>query len=433
MTDYRWMVTENLEHRGSPKRRWLWAAATGLILILLVAAFAAGVYADRLLNPSASVPTSEPPGVANQFQVFWQAWNLVDRYYVDKSAVDPKRMTYGAISGMLDSLGDVGHTRFLTPEDLKAEQETLAGKLQGIGIEVTIRNGLPTVVAPIDGSPAAEAGLRPGDVIVKVNGEPTSKMTLSQVVSKIRGPAGTQVTITIVHQGSTELIDRTITRATIQVPNVTWAILPGRPVAVVRISQFGEGEADELISALNSARSAGAKAIVLDLRNSPGGYVDQAVRTASQFLSSGVVYIERDRDGNQKPVNVRGKGVATDIPTVTLVNEGTASASEILAGALQDNGRSKVIGQRTFGTGTVLSLFQLKDGSAIYLGTSEWLTPKGRAIRNNGIEPDVEVALASDTSPLVPGAIKGMNWQQIEHSGDSQLLKALELLQEPNP
>jgi carboxyl-terminal processing protease len=427
------MVTQNLEQHRSPKRWWLWAAGLVLVLMLATAAFAAGIYADRLLNPAATVPTTEPAGVTDQFQVFWQAWNLAERYYVDKTALDPKRMTYGAISGMLDSLGDVGHTRFLTPEDLKAEQEALAGKLQGIGIEVTIRNGLPTVVAPIDGSPAAEAGLRPGDVIVKVNGELTSKMSLSQVVSKIRGPAGTQVTITIVHRGSTEMIDKTITRANIQVPNVTWAMLPGRSVAVVRISQFGEGEADELNNALNGARTAGAKGLVLDLRNSPGGYVDQAVRSASQFMNSGVVYIERDRDGNQKPVSVRGRGIATDMPMVTLVNEGTASASEILAGALQDNGRSKIVGQRTFGTGTVLSLFQLKDGSAIYLGTSEWLTPKGKAIRNNGIEPDIEEPMASDASPLVPGAIKRMNWQQIQQSGDAQLLKALELLTETNP
>ncbi len=430
MTEHPWMVTENLEQHRPPKRWWLWAAGLALVLILTAAAFAAGIYADRLLNPAADIPTTEPPGVADQFRVFWQAWNLVERYYVDRSAINAKQMTYGAISGMLDSLGDVGHTRFLTPEDLKAEQETLAGKLQGIGIEVSIRNGLPTVVAPIDGTPAAEAGLRPGDVIVKVNGEPTSKLSLSQVVSKIRGPAGTSVTITIVRPGSTELIDKTITRANIQVPNVTWAMLPGQTIAVVRISQFGEGEADELVKALNDARSAGAEALVLDLRNSPGGYVDQAVRTASQFMSSGVVYIERDRDGNQKPVSVRGRGSATDIPMVTLVNEGTASASEILAGALQDNGRCQVVGQRTFGTGTVLSLFQLQDGSAIYLGTSEWLTPKGRAIRNNGIEPDIEVPLASDASPLVPGAIKRMTWMQIEQSGDAQLLKAIDVLRE---
>ncbi len=424
-------MTDTAPQQG-PRSPWRVGLAAVIAALVIAAAFAAGVIADRSFNPSVSVPTSEPPEVAGQFQVFWQAWNLVNQYYVDKSALDPKRMTYGAISGMLDSLGDIGHTRFLRPEDLKAEQETLSGKLEGIGIEVSIRNGVPTVVAPIDGTPAAEAGLRPGDVIVKVNGEPTSKMSLSQVVSKIRGPAGTQVTITIVHQGSTELIDKTIVRANIQVPNVTWALVPGRPVAILRISQFGQGEADQLIQAVGDAQKAGATKFVLDLRNSPGGYVDQAVRTASQFLSSGIVYIERDRDGNQKPVRVQGKGTATDIPMVTLVNAGTASASEILAGALQDNGRSKVVGERTFGTGTVLSLFQLKDGSALYLGTSEWLTPKGKAIRNNGIEPDIEVPLASDASPLVPGAIKRMSWEQVTLSGDSQLLKALDLLQEEN-
>lgn len=395
-------------------------------LLLLSVGFAAGVAADRsfLLPETAVQAASDTPS----FNVFWQAWDLVEKHYVDRSALDATKMTYGAVEGMLLSLGDTGHTRFLTPEDLKFEREALSGSLEGIGAEIEVRDGLPVVVAPIPDSPAQRAGVRSGDVIMRVDGKDVSNLSVEEVVRVVRGTPGTQVTLSLIHRGDTQITDITITRAKINVPSVTWSMLPGTKVAHVLVSRFAERASDETVAALKAAQEQGATAIILDLRNDPGGIRDEAIAVASQFLKDGNVLIQEDAEGKRTEFKVKPGGVALDTPMVVLINEGSASSAEIVAGALQDHRRAVLIGKTTFGTGTVLSSFQLSDGSAVLLGTEQWLTPSGRQIWHQGIEPDIEVTLPPDAVPLTPSQEAGLTAEQLQSSQDAQLLRALKEL-----
>ncbi|MCL4535040.1 MAG: S41 family peptidase [Bacteroidetes bacterium] len=402
-------------------------------LILLGGGFVGGVSAERAgVLPGTLV--FEPPDVASTFSIFWETWDLVQQHYVDRSAINPVQMTYGAIQGMLASLGDVGHTRFLSPQDLKSEQESLSGQLQGIGAELGVRNGRPTIVAPIPGSPAQKAGLRPGDTIVRVDGQDVSSLSLDQIVSLVRGKPGTSVTLTVIHRGETSLTNITIVRAEVKVPMVSWATLPGTTVAHVQVSEFGEHSTDQLVAAINAAHAAGATGLILDLRNNPGGLLQEAVGTASQFLRDGNVLLERDAQGHTRPFPVQSGGVALDDPLVVLVNEGSASSAEVVAGAIQDHKRAPLVGTITFGTGTVLTQYNLSDGSAVLLGTSEWLTPDGHQIWHHGIVPNIQVALPPDAVPLIPEEESSLTPEQLQASQDTQLLRALqELTQSTTP
>jgi carboxyl-terminal processing protease len=403
-----------------------WLPFMGLAVVLSLAlGFGGGVAYQRWYVQQGTSP-SEPADAQATFGVFWQAWRLVKEYYVDQSVATPQRLTYGAISGMLDSLGDTGHTRFLSPSDRTAENNSLAGKLDGIGVEVELRNDQITIVAPLDNSPAERAGLKAGDVIVKVNGQDVTHLGLDAVSNLIRGPEGTQVQLTILRPGASEFLQFTLTREVVHVPDVTWTTVPGQHIAQVRISSFGTGTDDELRTALKQARAAGDTALILDLRNDPGGLLDEAVKVASEFISSGNVLLEQDRSGKQTPVPVDAGGVDPKEPMVVLVDHGTASAAEIVAGALQDHNRATVVGEQTFGTGTVLHEYPLSDGSAILLGVSEWLTPNGHFIRNNGITPDQVVAEASSTEPLTPLEERSMSATAVQQSGDQQLLRAIQ-------
>jgi carboxyl-terminal processing protease len=369
-----------------------------------------------------------PADAENHYRLIAEAWNTVHRVYVDRKAIDPQNMTYGAISGMVDALGDTGHSRFLTPEMVEQEESYAKGKLEGIGAELRMKNDQLVIVAPLDDSPAQKAGLRAGEIILKVNGEEVSNLPLERAVARIMGPAGSSVALTILNPKTGSVRDVNLVRAKVILRNVTWQRQPGTPIAHIRIAIFSKGVTKDLRKVLLDIQREKLGAIILDLRNNPGGLFDEAVGTASQFLDRGNVLFEKDAGGKLKPVPVSSGGMAYFIPMVVLVNQGTASAPEIVAGALQDAQRATLIGEKTFGTGTVLEKFPLSDSSALMLAIEEWLTPSGRTIWHKGISPDINVSLPPDIDPLFPGTKKDITPMELRNSGDKQLLRALDLL-----
>jgi len=409
-----------------------------LVVVCLGLGLAGGVVLERELLaqslPTAATGTQptltvEAPGdPQTDFGLIREAWDRIQQSYVDRPAVDDQHLTYGAIGGMVDALGDTGHSRFLSPEMVQAQHDFTSGEFEGIGAYVEMKDGHVVVVAPMDGTPAQQAGLRPGDVILQVDGQNAVGLPIDQVIDRILGEAGTPVTLTILTPDTGQTREVTLIRAHIAVHNVVWQRLPGTDVTHLRVVAFSKGVTDDLARALSEIQQQGLTSIVLDLRSNPGGLLDEAVGVASQFLASGNVLLEQDAQGKVTPVPVKKGGLAPDIPLVVLVNGGTASAAEIVSGALQDAGRARLVGETTFGTGTVLNEFSLSDGSALLLATEEWLTPNGRVIWHQGIAPDEVVALPTDAAPLLPETESGMTPEKLQSSGDAQLLRALGLL-----
>lgn len=397
-------------------------------LALLALGLAGGVVLDRQVLLAVAPPNTIPSDAIPDFQLMAEAWNTIQQDYVDRPAVQPGPLTYGAISGMVDALGDTGHSRFLSPEMALEEHNLTQGQFDGIGAEVQMKGGHVVIVAPIDGSPAQRAGLHPGDIILKVDGQDVADLPLYQVVARILGPAGSQVTLTVLDPSTARVRDVTLKRAHITIQNVTWQRLPGTAVAHVRIAVFSQGVTSELQRVLKDIRQQQLTGVILDLRNDPGGLLDEAVGVANQFLDKGDVLQEKDAKGQVKAIPVQPGGVATDVPLVVLINQGTASAAEIVAGALQDAHRAVLVGETTFGTGTVLNEFRLSDGSALLLATEEWLTPQGRTIWHKGITPDEAVSLPPDASPLIPEGERDLTPTQFQTIPDLQLLEALNLL-----
>ena len=418
---------ENTQNPKKPNMKWLRPVGTAFFAVCILAAgFGGGMYYTTYQNRNSDTITVSKADKAD-YELIKQAWDDIQTKYVDQSVVSSQLLAYGAISGMVDSLGDTGHSVFLTPAEVQQENQAIAGKLDGIGAEVSEKNGNVVVVAPIDGSPAQKAGLQSGDIILKVDG--TAVTGVQDAVTHIRGTPGTSVTITIINTAGTTL-DLTIVRAEIHINSVVWQMLPGTTIADLRISSFSDGTSAALDTALAAIKAQGATAIVLDLRDNPGGLLNEAEGVASRFLIGGDVLEEKDINGNIKKDAVLSNVTKTDLPMTVLVNGGTASAAEIVSGALQDRGRAKVIGQNTFGTGTALVGFSLTDGSEVVLGVSEWLTPSGKSIWHTGLTPDTVVTLATGVAPLLPEAIKGMTAAQLQTSGDTQLLDAINLLQQ---
>jgi carboxyl-terminal processing protease len=397
------------------------------LFFLLAAAFAAGILVERsgrLLMPFHYTP----PGLERLFAPFWETWHLIEEHYVDRSVVEPHHMTQGAIAGLLASLGDFGHTTYLTHDELEQMEHGLAGQFEGIGARLGIRKRQPIIVHTFPDSPARLGGLRPGDILLEVNARSVTGLPIDRIASLVRGPAGGVVHLRITREGIAGPLDFNITRGKVDVPDVSWHLLPGMPIAHVAIINFGEKAHTQLLSVLSEARSQGVQALLLDLRGNPGGLKDQAVAVTSEFLTEGNVFLEQDAQGNRTAVPVRPGAHAADIPIVVLIDEGTASSAEIFAGAIQDHGRGKLVGTRTFGTGTVLQPFSLSDGSAILLAVTEWLTPNGRQIWHKGITPDVEVASPEGASILMPETEGDLSAADLAKSEDKQLLKALDLL-----
>jgi carboxyl-terminal processing protease len=410
------------------KRAMTWRPPLWLVVVLMATTLALGTGAGYVQGASQGGECPKSEAICSEFATFWQVWDLAESRFLDPEAADADQMIAGAINGMLDTLDDQGHTRYNTPEEWARQQESLSGEFEGIGAYVGQEGGLPVIVAPIEGSPAEAAGIEAGDIILRINGERTEGMTIDEVVSRIRGEPGTDVTLTVQQLKRDGPIEITITRAQVQIPAITWRMLPG-DVAHIRLSQFSEKAKPELQRALREAREQGAQSIIFDLRNNPGGLLEQAIGVASQFLPRDEVVLRvRDRDGNEQVYRANENNPETDLPIVVLINAGSASSSEIVSGALKDHNRATVIGGTTAGLGTVLTPFRLDNGGAVYLGTQEWLTPDGNEIRHLGVEPDIQVSLPTDAQPLTPSSARDMSDDEILESDDTQLLRGLEVL-----
>lgn len=407
-----------------------------IVALALVVTFSAGIGVGRLVVPAGApdVTTPNPASpVPTQFGLIKEAWDVLHEKYVARSQLNDRDLIYGAINGITQAVGDTGHTDFMTPEERKARNDALSGSYVGIGVRIDeTTDGLPQVVTVFKNSPAEAAGLAPDDVILEVDGQKTAGHTIDEIAGWVRGEAGTKVELTIRHGDTEKTVS--ITRADVPIEPVSWALVPGSKTAFIRLEQFSQGAADDMVKALNEAGVAGADRIVLDMRGNPGGYVNEAVGVTSQFLKSGIVYIERDADNNRTEHPVTPGGVATDLPLTVLVDGDTASSAEIVSGAIQDAERGKIVGETTFGTGTVLGEFELSDGSALRVGTVEWLTPKGREIWHHGIAPDEPVTLPTGVSPLTPDAVGKLTPAAVKTIKDTQVSKALEVVAaEPRP
>lgn len=375
------------------------------------------------------------PGLSNEPKglkpTFGEAWNLVEQKYVDRQAVNSQNMTDGAIAGMLDSLGDGGHTTYLTAQEFDKLTTDLQGRFSGIGGRMVMRKNQPTIFSTVPGSPASKQ-LKAGDIFLKVNGKSVQGKSLKQVTTDVAGPPGTQVQIEISRQGKT--MDFTIERAVFPVPAVTARMLPslqpGYPkLAHIAIEAFGDQANTQLVQLMDDMRNQGAQGFVIDVRMNPGGEAEQAVSVTSQFLPLGAtIYEAKNAQGDVRLVKDTKTGSAASIPIVVLIDGGTASSAEILAAAIKDHGRGKLVGSHTYGTGTVLAQFTLSDGSAVLLAVEEWLTPNGQSIWHKGIQPDIQVSLPPDASMLVPENEDGLTADALAHSSDKQLLEGIHQL-----
>ncbi len=415
-------------------------SAVVLLLCLGVAVFLIG---QAVTNVSA-IPREE----YKSLETFTNILAIIKKNYVDE--VNTKELLSGAINGMLHSMDP--HSAYLTPELYKELQADTRGKFGGLGIEITIRGGILTVVSPIEDTPAYRAGIKSGDQIVKIESEFTRDMTLLEAVKKMRGPKGTPIMISIKRKGESELLDFTIVRDTINVKSVRSRVLE-EGYGYVRLAQFQERSAQDLQTVLEelSSKNGGIKGLVLDLRNNPGGLLTQAVRVTDLFLNSGllIVYTEGRLDNQKQKYIARKGGSWTEFPLVVLVNGGSASASEIVAGALQDHKRAVILGTKTFGKGSVQTILPLDDHSALRLTTARYFTPKGRSIQATGIIPDIvmenvprqESKAKEKSRPKLreenlPGHLENQKDEKEKPAqekddkikNDAQLLRALELL-----
>ncbi len=367
-------------------------------------------------KPTVSIENKEPPQNINvNFKLFWDTWDLLSREYFDKKVLDPQKLFYGAISGMVQAVGDP-YTFFLPPEQQKATTEELNGSFEGVGIELGFnKDKRLVVIAPLRGTPADKAGIKAGDLIVKIEDKDTTNMTLPDAVNLIRGPKGSKVNLTTFREGEDSPKTVSLARDTIIVKSVEVSYKKtsnGKNVAVVKLSRFGERTQDEWTAAVSDILSNKADAVVLDLRNNPGGFLEGAVFIASEFLPDGNVVLQENAEGQRTAFGVDRAGKLLNTPLVVLINKGSASASEIVAGALHDRNRAKLVGEKSFGKGTIQEAKDLEGGTGIHITVAKWLTPNGNWVnQTSGLDPDVTVA--ADTQ---------------DATKDPQLDKALELL-----
>lgn len=404
-----------------------------LLVLLLVAAlgagFAGGIFFERS-NGKVSNPVKillnkdlgQPDYV--DFSLFWDTWNSLHNKYVNRNTLDTQKLIYGAVQGMVNSIGDP-YTVFFEPQQSKKFQEEISGSFGGVGIEIGKRNNILTVIAPIKDTPAFKANLKAGDKILRIDDKPTADLSIEEAVNLIRGKKGTSVMLTISSNGA-DTKEVTIVRDTIKIPTIVWEMIEsnGKKVAYLQLFTFNQNVDSEFQKSAQEILNSGAERLVLDLRNNPGGLLDSAINIAGWFLDKNqIVTIEAFSDSTRNEFRSKGNGSLKIYPTIILINSGSASASEIVAGALHDNREIRLVGEKTFGKGSVQELEKFKDGSSIKVTVAKWLTPNGISISDTGIGPDVEVKLPKEEIEKeefefefgIPGK-------------DPQLDKALELL-----
>jgi carboxyl-terminal processing protease len=324
--------------------------------------------------------------------LMWGVWRLLSKHYIAPENMKTQEMLYGAVGGLVAAIGDP-YTVFMTPTENEDFHQSLGGRLEGIGAELTLKDSHIVVVAPLKGSPAAEAGLAPEDIIIKVNDEDVTGKGLVQVVERIRGPKGTSVTLTIERMGEEDFLTFTIVRNEIHVPSVEYEVKKTATgsIGYIALNQFGDDSVAEVREVLDALEHEDLTGIVFDVRFNGGGYLEGAVELVSFFLSEGKVVSVQRRTGEPIHHYVTSRPLVPDLPMVVLINEGSASASEILAGALQDHKRATIIGKKSFGKGTVQEVFDLPGGSSIRITTAKWLTPNGKDLGSEGVMPDIVV------------------------------------------
>lgn len=398
------------------------------IILLLIAGFIGYYFGINSVNlswknykPSLTVANKEAPASLTNidFSPFWTVWQKLEANYFDKTKLDPQKMLDGAIGGMVQSLGDP-YTTYLPPAQNTGFKSSMAGQFSGIGAELGVKDNQIIVMAPLAGSPAEKAGIKAGDAILKVDGEATLNWTLPSAVDKIRGPKGTNVVITILHKDSDKPLDIKIVRDVITVKSVAGWVKSAKDiegikvskdltnkVAYVRLSQFGDSTNNDWVSVINDfslkmQTDKSIKGIIIDLRNNPGGYLTDAVFISSEFLKRGTpVVLQENAQGEKSTLSVERKGlfVSSDTKVIVLVNKGSASASEIVSGALRDNKRAILVGETSFGKGTIQQADDLGNGAGLHVTIAKWLTPDGTWVHGKGLKPDIEVALdAKDPS-----------------------------------
>ncbi|PIY59529.1 S41 family peptidase [Candidatus Wolfebacteria bacterium CG_4_10_14_0_8_um_filter_37_11] len=401
------------------KNQWVrLGIATIIVAIIAVEAFYIG-YDKGVKNPEtvlirgvANMDDGKPDAV--DFNTFWQSWKILKEKYIDTGKIDNQTLVYGAISGLFDSLKDP-NTVFMPPSDAKKFNEEISGEFSGVGMEIGIRNEQLVIISPLKDTPAEQAGLKAGDKIIKIDDKVSIEMAVDEAVKIIRGPRGTTVVLTIQRNGWSEPKEFSIVRDIIQIPTIDFEMKEDN-IAYFHLYNFYENAPFLFYQSAIKAAMQNPKGVILDLRNNPGGYLEASVNLAGWFLEPGeLVVAEEFGSGEKEEFRANNSGFFKDSPIVVLINEGSASASEILAGALRDNRGIKLIGKKSFGKGTVQELERLRDGSSIKITVAHWLMPNGGLIEKNGIAPDYEVNITEE---------------DVKAGRDPQLEKAMEVLKQ---
>ncbi|HKL17027.1 MAG TPA: S41 family peptidase [Patescibacteria group bacterium] len=397
-------------------------------IIIFIIAFLAGNFFNHTIYPRFLTPSWEEISVPKTvdknlpFNLIWEVWETAQEDYVEQPVSD-KDLFYGSLGGIIKSLDDP-YSTFFNPEDADFFLDTMSGDFEGVGIEITIKDNYLTVISPLPETPAKRAGIEAGDKIYSIDGKDTLDMSLDEAARLIRGPKGEPVTLTVLHKGASSTEEIEIVRDTIELETVSWEI-KDENIGYINISHFSGDTWKDFKNIARVVKNANPKGIILDLRNNPGGYLGTSVDIAGFWLGQEIVTVSKDGNDNEEEYKCYGNGQFKEIPTIVLVNEGSASASEIISGAMQDYEQGLILGEKTFGKGSVQELKEFSDGSAVKITVAHWYTPKGRSIEENGIMPDVEVKLQK--ADFIDN--KDEDKDEDDDQKDPQINRAIEILQ----